>query len=108
MALQETAPKSVIAIRTIIGEYLRTARLFPVPCFNTSRPPGPMLLLRDFLRLAANEPPPSVAFSLSMAFRTSVDAPMDCRLRRAAGTVISPSGGILSALRELALVNREA
>jgi len=55
-----------------------------------------MLLLLDFLRLAASELPTStVAFSLSMAFRMSVCAPIDLRVRRVAGMVASVGGDML-------------
>lgn len=79
-------------------KHVHTARLFPVPCFNASRPPGPKLLLLEFLRRGASELPMSrVAFSLSAVFRESVAAPRDFRARRVAGTVISPDEDILSA-----------
>lgn len=71
-----------------------TALRFPVPDLRISRPPGPILLLLDFLRPAAK--PPStpismVAFSLSAAFRDGDRPvpPMDLRVRRVAGNVTS-------------------
>ncbi|KAH7273589.1 hypothetical protein B0J15DRAFT_104699 [Fusarium solani] len=68
---------------------------------RASRPPGPKLLLLDFLRLAANELVTStVAFSFSIAFRTSVCAPIDLRVRRVAGTVASVAGAIVGGVIE--------
>ena len=51
------------------GEGAHTALLFPAPDWRISRLPGPMLLLLDFLRLAAMVLPRStVAFSFSPFF----------------------------------------
>ena len=50
-----------------------TARLFPFPDFKTSMPPGPILLLRDFLQPAlpaAVLATSTVMFSLSIFLRT--------------------------------------
>jgi hypothetical protein len=50
-----------------------------------------MLLLRDFLRLAARvEPRSTVAFSLSIDFAEGMCPPIDLRWRRVAGMVVSP------------------
>ena len=74
----------------ISEKLLHTARLFPDPGFRTSKPPGPMLLLLDFLSLEALEDETSmVAFSLSMAFRVGDSPPTDLLLRRVAGSVLS-------------------
>lgn len=73
----------------------REARLFPLAFMRASKPPGPKLLLLDFLRLAANELVTStVAFSFSNALLTSVWAPIDLRVRLVAGKVAS-AGAIM-------------
>lgn len=66
-----------------------TTRRFPEPALRASIPPGPMLLLRDldfFLFSASVVPAPrsTVALSLSMAL-------VDLRVRRVAGSVVSPA-----------------
>jgi hypothetical protein len=67
-----------------------TTLRFPVPDFRASKPPGPRLILRDFLRLAAIVLPTStVAFSLSFVFRDGDRAPTDLRGLRVAGNVAS-------------------
>ena len=55
-----------------------------------------MLLLLDFLRLAADELLMStVAFSLSAVFRDGDRPPIDLRILRVAGSVVSPCAGII-------------
>lgn len=75
-----------------------TALRLPAPGLRTSRLPGPMLLLRDFLRLAARVPvlaPTSiVAFSLSFPLLLGDCAPIDLRVLRVAGKVTSPPEAI--------------
>jgi len=83
-----------MASRCILSS-VHTALRFPVPDLRTSRPPGPMLLLLDFLRPAPIPPalPMSmVAFSFSDAFRDGdrPPPPMDFRVLRVAGNVTSP------------------
>ena len=83
-----------MASRCILSS-VHTALRFPVPDLRTSRPPGPMLLLLDFLRPAPIPPalPMSiVAFSFSEAFRDGdrPPPPMDFRVLRVAGNVTSP------------------
>lgn len=73
-----------------------TTLRFPVLALMPSRPPGPMLLLRDFFLFAANVLPISiVAFSLSDVFLFGDCAPIDLRDRRVAGNVASPAGAIV-------------
>lgn len=75
---------------------LLTALRFPFALFRASRPPGPILLLRDFFLLSARVLPTSiVAFSLSPFFLEDVVAPMDLRVRRVEGSVASPNEAIL-------------
>lgn len=75
---------------------LLTALRFPFALFRASRPPGPILLLRDFFLLSARVLPTSiVAFSLSPFFLKDEVAPMDLRVRRVEGSVASPNEAIL-------------
>lgn len=89
--------RSVFAPNKIEMGIRLTALLFPFACFSASRPPGPKLLLLDF-RLAAREllPKSMVAFSLSLAFRISVCAPIDFRVLRVAGSVAWSDADIFS------------
>lgn len=83
-----------------------TARRLPLPCLRKSSPPGPRLLLLDFLRLAASVLVTStVAFSFSIALRMSVCELIDLRMRRVAGTVASAEGAILVVLLDLVVTN---
>jgi len=61
-----------------------------------------MLLLRAFLRFAANVLPMSnVAFSLSVDAFLGDCAPIDLRVRRVAGNVASPEGAIVTECQRL-------
>lgn len=75
----------------IHGDFRLTMRRLPDPDFRTSRPPGPILLLRDFFLppLPAKELATStVMFSFSILFLTG-ECPVDFRGRRVAGKVES-------------------
>jgi hypothetical protein len=88
--------ESVQLSRSFTSVRVHTARRFPDPCFKASSPPGPKLLLLDFFLLAAVVLATSiVAFSFSVAFCISNCDPIDLRVRRVAGTVISPCDDIL-------------
>lgn len=77
-----------------MSQCFRTWRRFPVPGFNASNPPGPMLLLLDFFAAVGSEKS-MVAFSLSPTLRWGDCPPTDLLVRRVAGTVASVEGAMI-------------